>query len=152
MSDSETPWTIAYQAPPSMGFSRQEYWSGLPFPSPGYLPNSGIEPGSPTLQEDALTSEPPGKPTVTYSRCQFCQFTRKCLCSVWCWRSHSGNHQQVELLGWKLQEALPLLCRGWLWCRLLMGHFGSPSNAFSFCMVSDHRQPFLKTFLLSRIA
>ena len=60
-----TPWTVAYQAPPSMGFSRQEYWSGLPFPSPGDLPNSGIEPGSPTFQADALTSEPPGKPGPT---------------------------------------------------------------------------------------
>ena len=57
-----TPWTVAYQALPSMGFSRQEYWSGLPFPSPGDLPNPGIELGSPTLQADALTSEPPGKP------------------------------------------------------------------------------------------
>ena len=57
-----TPWTIAYQAPPSMGFSRQEYWSGLPLPSPGDLPDPGIEPGSPTFQADALTSEPPGKP------------------------------------------------------------------------------------------
>ena len=57
-----TPWTVAYQALPSMGFSRQEYWSGLPFPSPGDLPDSGIEPGSPALQADALTSEPPGKP------------------------------------------------------------------------------------------
>ena len=57
-----TPWTIAYQAPLSMGFSRQEYWSGLPFPSPGDLPNSGIEPESPALQADALPSEPPGKP------------------------------------------------------------------------------------------
>ena len=55
-----TPWTVAYQAPPSMGFSRQEYWSGLPFPSPGDLPDPGIEPGSPAFQENALTSEPPG--------------------------------------------------------------------------------------------
>ena len=53
-----TPWTVAYQAPPSVGFSRQEYWSGLPFPSPGDLPNPRIEPGSPTLQADALPSEP----------------------------------------------------------------------------------------------
>ena len=53
-----TPWTVAYQAPPSMGFSRQEYWSGLPFPSPGDLPNPGIEPKSPAFQADALTSEP----------------------------------------------------------------------------------------------
>ena len=51
-----TPWTVAYQAPPSMGFSRQEYWSGLPFPSLGDLPNPGIEPRSPTLQADFLTS------------------------------------------------------------------------------------------------
>ena len=60
----ETPWTVAHQAPPSMGFSRQEYWSGLPFPSAGDLLDSGIEPGSPTLQADALLSEPPGKPNL----------------------------------------------------------------------------------------
>ena len=58
-----TPWTVVYQAPQSMQFSRWEYWSGLPFPSPGDLPNPGIEPGSPTLQADTLPSEPPpGKP------------------------------------------------------------------------------------------
>ena len=51
-------WTVAYQASPSMGFSRQEYWSGLPCPSPGDLPDPGIEPGSPTLEADTLTSEP----------------------------------------------------------------------------------------------
>ena len=54
---------IARQAPLSMGFSRQEHWSGLPAPSPGDLPNPGIEPKSPTLQADSLPSEPPGKPT-----------------------------------------------------------------------------------------
>ena len=53
-----TPWTAAHQAPPSMGFSRQEYWSGLPLPSPEDLPDPGIEPGSPALQTDALPSEP----------------------------------------------------------------------------------------------
>ena len=56
-----TPWTVAYQAPPSMGFSRRECWSGLPFPSPRDLPDPGIEPGSPTLQADTLPSEPPGR-------------------------------------------------------------------------------------------
>ena len=56
-----TPWTVAYQAPPSMGFSRQEYWSGLPFPSLEDLPNPGIETGSSALYVDALPSEPPGK-------------------------------------------------------------------------------------------
>ena len=55
-----TPWAVAHQASPSMGFSRQEYWSGLPFPSPGDLADPGIEPGSPALQADALLSEPPG--------------------------------------------------------------------------------------------
>ena len=52
------PWTVAYDSPPSMGFSRQEYWSGLPFPSLGDLPDPGIKPGSPALQADTLTSEP----------------------------------------------------------------------------------------------
>ena len=57
-----TPWTVAYQARPFMGFYRQEYWSGLPFSSPGDLPDPGIKPGSPALQTDSLTSEPPVKP------------------------------------------------------------------------------------------
>ena len=61
-----TPWTAAYQAPPSMGFSRQEYWSGLPFPSPGDRLYTGIEPGSPALYADALPSEPPGKSTYIH--------------------------------------------------------------------------------------
>ena len=56
-----TPWTVAYQALPSMGFPRQEYWSRLPFPAPGDLSNPGIEPGSPALQSAALPSEPPRK-------------------------------------------------------------------------------------------
>ena len=55
-----TPWTVAHLAPPPMGFSRQEYWSGLPFLSPGDLSDPGIEPRSPTLQADALTAEPAG--------------------------------------------------------------------------------------------
>ena len=63
LSDSlPTPWTVAYKAPLSMEFSRQEYWRGLPFPSPGDLLEPGIEPGSLALQADALPSEPPGKP------------------------------------------------------------------------------------------
>ena len=64
MSDSATPWTVAHQAPLSMGFCRQEYWSELPFPSPGSLPDPGIEPESPALQADSLLSEPPGKPNM----------------------------------------------------------------------------------------
>ena len=64
-----TLWTVAHHVPQSMGFSRQEYWSGLPFPSPENLPDPGIEPRSPALQADALTSEPPGKPQCCYCCC-----------------------------------------------------------------------------------
>ena len=60
-----TPWTVAYQAPLSMEFSRQEYWSRLPFPSPGDLLNPENEPRSPTLQVDSSPAEPPGKPKNT---------------------------------------------------------------------------------------
>ena len=61
-----TPWTVAYQALPSMGFSKQEYWSGLPFPSPGDLPKPGIESWSLALEADTLPSEPPGKSSFDY--------------------------------------------------------------------------------------
>ena len=61
-----TPWTAAHQASPFMGFSRQEYWSRVLFPSPGDLSDPGIEPRSPALRADALTSEPPRKPKFHY--------------------------------------------------------------------------------------
>ena len=60
-----TSWAVARQAPLFMEFLRQEYWSGLPFPSPGNLPNPGIEPGSPALQADSSSSEPPGEPFIS---------------------------------------------------------------------------------------
>ena len=59
-----TPWTVACQAPLSVGFSEQEYWSGLPFSSPGDLPDPGVKPGSPALQADNLLTELRGKPVV----------------------------------------------------------------------------------------
>ena len=62
------PWAVACQAPLSMEFSGQEYWSGLPFPSPGDLPDSGTETVSPALQADSLPSEPPGKAQRTHAR------------------------------------------------------------------------------------
>ena len=62
-----TPWNITFWNPLAMGFPRQEYWSGLPFPSPGYLPNLEIEPKSPTLHTDSLRSEPPSKPLYMHS-------------------------------------------------------------------------------------
>ena len=63
---SESLWTVAHQAPLSVEFSRQEYWSGLPSPSPRDLPDPGIKPGSPALQAESLPSEPPGKPQGTH--------------------------------------------------------------------------------------
>ena len=65
-----TLWTIAHQAPLSMGFSRQEYWSGLPCSPPGDLPNLGMEPRSPALQADSLSAEPLGK--LSIKCCQYC--------------------------------------------------------------------------------
>ena len=66
MSDSfATPWTVARQAPLSLVFPRQEYWSGLPFLSSGHLPNPGIEPSSPTLAGGYFTAEPPGKSSIS---------------------------------------------------------------------------------------
>ena len=65
VSNSVISWTVTHQAPLSMEFSRQEYWSGLPFPTPGDLPDPGIESGSPELQADSLLSEPPGKPRLS---------------------------------------------------------------------------------------
>ena len=72
-----TPWTVAHQAPPSMDFFRQGYWSGLPFTSPGDLPGPGIESGSPILQADALPSEPPGK---LWGRTFFILYMVMCMC------------------------------------------------------------------------
>ena len=66
-----TPWTIEHQAPPSMGFSRQEYWSGLSFPSPGDLPVPGIKPRSSTLRADSLPSDPAGKFEGELNQIQF---------------------------------------------------------------------------------
>ena len=64
MPDSfATPWTVACQAPLSVAFPSQEYWNGLPFPSPGDLPDPGIEPTSPELAGGLFTTKPPGKPT-----------------------------------------------------------------------------------------
>ena len=66
-----TPWTVAYQAPGSMEFSRQQYWSVLPFPSPGDLPAPGIEPASPELAGGIFTTEPLRKPLVSTVLCNY---------------------------------------------------------------------------------
>ena len=99
-----TLWTVAYQAPPSMGFSRQEHRSGLPIPSPGGLPEPGIEPGSPTLEADALTSEPPEKPWQEGWGPEKCRSPREKFLSSLCQRMsdflacrfHSGRTKLVK--------------------------------------------------------
>ena len=86
-----TPWTVAYQAPPSMGFSRQECWSGVPFPSPGDLPDQGIEPRSPTLQADVLPSEL----TVRHCKEQYCIGT---------WNARSMNQGKLGVVKQEMAE------------------------------------------------
>ena len=85
----ETPWTVACQAPPSKGFSRQEYWSGLPFPSPGDLPNPGIKPRSPSLKAASLLSDPPGRPMELFKWGRgsvITSFSASNLFCYYCWR------------------------------------------------------------------
>ena len=79
------PWSIAHKAPLSIDFSRQDYWSGLPFPSLGDLSNSGIELRSPTLEVDFLSSEPPGKPHAATIEAQAL------------WRQHAKTREPVSV-------------------------------------------------------
>ena len=99
MSDSLRPHGLkAHQAPLSMDFSRQEYWSGLPFTSPGNLPNPGIKPGSLALQADSLPSEPPGKPTFCSSYF-FLKFKVTLIARTLSWNIFSGHQTKYSLLG-----------------------------------------------------
>ena len=116
------PWTVAYQAPPPTEFSRQECWSGLPFPSPGDLPNPGIEPRSSALQADALPSELPEKP-LTSTLCQSQRWTTKSETGLSSKSSQSqrrvklANKSQDNVMraqkwkaenqGWRLQPEMP---------------------------------------------
>ena len=98
-----TPWTVAHQAPLSMGFPRQDYWSGLPFPAPGDLPNPRIKPVSPTLAKLFFTTEPPGKPAVVISRCMcvHAQLLQPCLTL---WDPVTVAHQAPLSMGFSRQE------------------------------------------------
>ena len=93
-----TLWTVAQQVPQSMGFSRQEYWNGLPCPPPGDLPDPGIKSESPALQADSLLPEPPGKPYIYpyISATQHCKSTIR--------QQKKGNkwcYLQKYVSGWK---------------------------------------------------
>ena len=101
-----TPWAVAHQAPLSMEFFRREYWSRLPFPSPGDLPDPGVEPGSPALQADPLPSEPPGKPHCNLDGAQKRDAAwkkpdhRVHRLTPFTWRSRKGRH-------WRWQSSDP---------------------------------------------
>ena len=82
MYNSATPWIVAYEAPLSMKFSRQEYWSGLPFPSPGDLPDSGIEPVSPAWQVNSIPLSPQGSPPKPLTQLAFNLLMKISLCQV----------------------------------------------------------------------
>ena len=96
MSNSAIPWTIACQALLSMGLSRHEYWSGLPFPSPGDLPNPAIEPESPAWASRFFPTEPPGKP-VTYK--SIVSSLKKESTSDTCWNVDGKGQSVVPLIG-----------------------------------------------------
>ena len=104
-----TPWTVAHQAPLSIESSRQEQWSGLPFPSPGHLPNPGIEPGSPALQTDSLPSELPGKPKTEV---QFLWFFFIILCQF-------QVYNIVSLYFYGLYTSFKLITKQWVYFPVL---------------------------------
>ena len=115
-------WTVAHQAPLSMGLSRQEYWSGLPFPPPGDLPNPGIKPKSLALQADSLPSEPPGKPQIPDQRVGVRNFHAFFFFKVVpfyipCTRSHqsSGGSQHFVLVSFSILALLVGKCGFSLW-------------------------------------
>ena len=121
-----TPWTAAHQTPLSMRFCRQGYWSGLPFPSPGDLPNPGIEPGSPALQADSLLTELQGKPLYVYV---------KSLAQLLC-AAHSGLLRSSLGVYFRLASVLNNL-----FLYVSSNNFGT--CFYSFCL--------LETFLLSKM-
>ena len=86
-----TRWTVAHQAPLSMGFLRQEYWNGLPFPSPGDLPDPGIKPASPALAGRFFITEPPEKPILNIAVCIYRFQTPYTVGGNVNWYSHYGE-------------------------------------------------------------
>ena len=127
MSDSVTPGTVAYQASPSMSFSREEYWSGLPFPSPRDLPNPGIKPGSPALWTDALPSEPPGKPISESHSVVYYSLQPHGLYSPWDSLGHNTRVGSLSLLQgiFPTQRSNPGLPHCW-WILYQLNHRESP--------------------------
>ena len=116
-----TPWTVAYQGPLSMGFSRQEYWSGLPFPSPGDLPSPGIEPRSPALQADTLLANAPNTYHVKtmnliwFELVPFTGYLSKYLTSLGSVREKTKKWQ-TKVKPWLFRIIV------WFWCLAFSSH------------------------------
>ena len=128
------PWTVVCQVPLSMGFSRQEYWNGLPFPSPGDLPDSGTEPRSPTLQVGFFTIQGSPDDSLRYLKI-FGNFFFAMLCSMWDLGSPTRN-QILCPLCWKLR----VLATGLPWKSLFLNlETGWRKNmqaiSFFFCFI-----------------
>ena len=121
-----TPWTVVHQAPLSMGFSRQEYWSGLPFPSPEDLPNPGIETRSPGLQADSLLFEPPWKSKSPERVQQYILLhqTPKVLC-----------HQTL-----KMTSGFQIVMNGWLFTNKNVCHWSQISRIFLLTSAQKRRR------------
>ena len=94
----ETPWTVIFQALLSMGFHRQEYWSGLPFPSPGDLPNPGIKPISPALTGRFFTTEPQEKPKLYIKYVPFCVYLNKAAL-----KTKGNSYMKIKQYPWNSQ-------------------------------------------------
>ena len=120
-----TPWTVTYQAPLSMGFSRQEHWSGLLFPSPGDLPDLGLKPSSPALHADTLPSEPPGKESYDKPR-QHIEKQRHCSANK-CPYSQSYGFPSDHVWLWELAHKEGGVPKNW--CFLTVGLLRVPWTA-----------------------
>ena len=125
VSDSATLWTVAHQAPQSMGFSRQEYWGQLPFPSPGNLPNPAIEPTSPALTGGFFTTQPPGYPG----------------CYCYCRGSEWMNSVPAVLLGWREHH--------FLWVSHTSCERACPTVLDLICNIILSTHNFVNTYILS---
>ena len=149
-----TLWTVAQQARPSMGFSRQEYWTGLPFPSPGDLPHPGIELRSPTLQADALTSEPPVCMLSKFSSVQLFEtlwtIAHQALLSMEFSRQEywSEFHSLLQGISPTQGSNPSLLCL--LHCRQILYHWATGKAHSFFTENKISREPWLLPLLPSR--
>ena len=132
-----TPWTVAHQAPLSMEFSRQEHWSGLPFPSPGVLPHSGNEPTSLALAGRCFTPEPPGKPVYTYAGL-FIYIYINIYINIYIFGDASLSH-----VTWKCRATSPegssrdSAAEGWRWPCVSSAIYLSPNSSSMFIFLNQ---------------